>query len=94
MLRRKKLTVNRLPITKARINLGLVVRKAHSDKEYFIIEKDGIPVVGIMDIDEFEDYLETKKEQEDEEFQADIDEGYREFLKGNVRTAEEFLGEL
>lgn len=94
MPRRKKLTVNRLPITKARMNLGSVVRKTHSDKEYFIIEKDGIPVVGVMDIDEFEDYLETKKEQEDEEFQADIDEGYQEFLKGNLRTVDEFFKAL
>ncbi len=51
-------------------------------------------MVDIMDIDEFEDYLETKKEQEDEEFQADIDEGYQEFLRGNVRTAGEFFEEL
>ena len=51
-------------------------------------------MVDIMDIDEFEDYLETKKEQEDEEFQTDIDEGYQAFLKGNVRTVEELLREL
>ena len=51
-------TVNRLPITKARINLGQIARRAHNGKEYFILEKDGIPVIGIMAADELEDYLE------------------------------------
>ena len=47
--------VNRLPITKARINLGQLAKRAHLDNEYFILEKDGIPVIGIMDADEMED---------------------------------------
>ena len=40
--------VHRLPVTKARVNLGQVVRRVHVNKEYFILEKDGIPVVGIL----------------------------------------------
>ena len=43
-----------LPITQARHHLGAVVKKIHLDKEYVILEKDGIPIVGMMDIDEFE----------------------------------------
>ena len=35
--------VHYLPITKARINLGQVVRRVVRNKEYFILEKDGIP---------------------------------------------------
>ena len=54
------LTVNRLPISKARVNLGQVAKRAHVGGEYFILEKDGIPVIGIMDADELEDYLELK----------------------------------
>ena len=52
--------VHSIPITKARINLGQLAKRAHINKEYFILEKDGIPVIGIMDIDEFEDYLELQ----------------------------------
>ena len=52
--------VNRLPITKARINLGQLAKRAHLHGEYFILEKDGIPVIGIMDADEMEDYLELR----------------------------------
>lgn len=86
--------ITRLPVTKARINLGMVIRKAHVEKQYFILEKDGIPVAGIMDIDEFEDYLETKMEQEDLEFQAQIKEGYAAYREGNVKTADEFFASL
>ena len=52
--------VTSIPITQARINLGSLVQRIHLNKEYFILEKDGIPVAGLMDIDEFEDYLELK----------------------------------
>jgi Antitoxin Phd_YefM, type II toxin-antitoxin system len=48
--------VTTVPITKARINLGALVTRVHCNKEYLILEKDGIPMAGIMDIDEFEDY--------------------------------------
>ena len=53
--------VHHIPITKARINLGQVVRRAHLNNEYFILEKDGIPIAGILDIAELEDYLELQK---------------------------------
>jgi hypothetical protein len=49
--------INRVPITKARINLGQIARRAHNTNEYFILEKDGIPVIGIMAASEMEDYL-------------------------------------
>ena len=42
------------------MNLGQLVKRVHVNKEYFILEKDGIPVVGIMDADEMEDYLELR----------------------------------
>ena len=35
--------LHRLPLTKALINLGQVVCRVKVNKEYFILEKDGIP---------------------------------------------------
>ena len=52
--------VNRVAITTARINLGAIVKRAHLNGEYFILEKDGIPVAGIMDAEELEDYLDLR----------------------------------
>ncbi len=82
--------IKTLPITKARINLGAVVKKIHLNKEYVILEKDGIPIVGIMDIDEFEDYLEIQ----DPKIQMEIRQSYQEHLAGKSRPIEEFFKEL
>jgi len=82
--------VHRLPITQARINLGALVKRVHLNKEYFILEKDGIPVAAIMDVDEFEDYLELQ----DPRVRAIIKKGHQEYLAGKSRPAEELLREL
>ena len=89
-LARSSTMVQRLPITQARINLGALVKRVHLNKEYFILEKDGIPVVAIMDIDEFEDYLELQ----DPRVRAIIKKGHQEYLAGKSRPAEELLREL
>lgn len=82
--------VQRLPITKARVNLGQLARRAHVNKEYFILEKDGIPVIGIMDADELEDYLELR----DPKVRRHIQASHQEYFAGKHRDAREVLAEL
>ena len=82
--------VTRMPITKARINLGAVVRRVHLNKEYVILEKGGIPVAGLMDADELEDYLEIR----DPKVQRFIRKSHEEYLAGKGRPAEELLAVL
>jgi len=82
--------VYRIPITKARINLGLLARRVRVNKEYFILEKDGIPVVGLMDPDELADYLELQ----DPKVREHIRKSNEDYLAGRSRPAEEFLAEL
>jgi len=82
--------VSVMPITKARVNLGAVVRRVHLNKEYVILEKGGIPVAGIMDADELEDYLEIH----DPVVQEHIRKSTEEYLAGKSRPAREFLAEL
>ena len=82
--------VNHLPITKARINLGQLAKRAHLKGEYFILEKDGIPVVGIMDADELEDYLELR----DPRVKAQIRQSNLDIRAGRTRPAENLLQEL
>ena len=84
------LMVQRLPITQARINLGALVKRVHLNKEYVILEKDGIPIAGVMDIHEFEDYLELR----DPKVREDIRKSYQEYKAGKGRPIEEFLAEL
>ena len=82
--------VQRLAITQARINLGALVKRVHLNKEYVILEKDGIPIAGVMDIHEFEDYLELR----DPKVREDIRKSYQEYKAGKGRPIEEFLAEL
>src|SRR5580693_8786803 len=82
--------VNRLPITKARINLGQLAKRAHLNNEYFILEKDGIPVIGIMDADEMEDYLELREPK----IKAQIRQSNVDVSAGRTQPAEALLKKL
>lgn len=82
--------VTRIALTKARANLGALIRRVHVGKEYFVLEKDGLPVAALMDIDEFEDYLELQ----DPEFQKIIAESRKEYLEGRSFPAEDLVDEL
>jgi len=82
--------VSRIPITKARINLGQVARRAHLNREYFILEKDGIPVAGVLSADELEDYLEMQEPG----LKAQIRKSTGEYRRGKSRDAGAFLTSL
>lgn len=86
----KTIMVHHIPITKARVNLGQLIRRAHLNKECFILEKDKIPVAGIIDVDELEDYLELK----DPNIREQIREGYKAYQQGDVKDADTLLVEL
>lgn len=77
-------------MTKARINLGALAKRVHLNKEYLILEKDGIPIVGIMDADELEDYLELQ----DPKVKRDIAKSTQEFRAGKGRPIEELIAEF
>ncbi len=82
--------LNIIPITKARINLGSIVKRARLDKEYFVLEKDGYPVAGLMDIDTFEDFLESR----DPKIKKRIAKSHKEYKAGKIRPASLLLKEL
>ncbi|MEY4746998.1 MAG: Antitoxin Phd YefM, type toxin-antitoxin system [Candidatus Parcubacteria bacterium] len=44
-----------IPISKARVNLGAVVRGVREKGDVVVLEKDGIPVASIVDVDLVED---------------------------------------
>jgi hypothetical protein len=72
--------VRRIPIAKARVNLGQVARR---NREYFILEKDGIPVAGILSADELEDYLEMQEPG----LKAQIRKSSEEYHQGKSRNS-------
>lgn len=79
-----------IAITKARVNLGALVKRAHLKKERFVLEKDGYPVAALIDIDEFEDYLDSQ----DEALKKQIRESRAEFDAGKGKPARELLMRL
>ena len=82
--------VRYLAITKARINLGQVVRRVHLNKEYVILEKDGIPIAGLMDADELEDYLELR----DRKIRRILKRSGADVRAGRTRPASSLLAEF
>src|SRR5919108_2599686 len=79
--------VRHMPLTKARINLGAVVKQVHLNKEYVVLEKDGIPIAALMDAEEFEDYLELK----DPEVKRHIAASTKEYREGKSFPAEDLI---
>jgi PHD/YefM family antitoxin component YafN of YafNO toxin-antitoxin module len=82
--------VNTIPITKARHNLGALAKRVRVNKEYFILEKDGIPIIGIMDADELEDYLELR----DPKVRREIAKSTEEFRAGKGRSIDKLIAEF
>ncbi len=79
--------IHSIPITKARINLGSIIRRVHLDRDYVILEKGGIPIAGILNIEEFEDWLELQ----DPKLKNQIRLGYQEYQRGNLHSLDQFL---
>ena len=82
--------LTRIPLAKARANLGALIERLATGEECFILEKDGQPVAALIGIDEFEDYLELN----DPEVIEAIAESREDSLAGRTRPAEELLREL
>lgn len=82
--------VRHLPLTKFRSQLGNVIQRIHRNKEYVVLERDGMPVAAVMDIDEFEDYLELN----DPTVQREIELSRQDYEAGRVVDPEELSTEL
>jgi len=53
------MAIKKIPITKARINLGAIVERIRTKGEYVILEKGGIPVAALVDPELLEDVLDS-----------------------------------
>ena len=80
----------RMPMTKARTQLGALVRGVHVEGDVVVLEKDGIPVAGLLDIDAVEDYLESQ----DPALRRRLRASMKAYRSGRGRPAREFLKEL
>jgi prevent-host-death family protein len=53
-----------IPATTVRRQFGDVVRRVHSGKEHFVVEKDGLPVAAIISMADYEALQEGKAREE------------------------------
>lgn len=83
-------TVQHLPLTKFRQSVGQVINRVNREKQYVVVERGGLPVAAVMNIDEFEDYLELR----DPQARKDIARSREDVEAGRVRPVGELLAEL
>ena len=80
----------RISLGKTPISLSDLAQKVRRDKSCCIIEENGVPLAGLLGIDELEDYLELH----DPAIHAQIREGYDAYRNGQARDADGFLADL
>src|SRR5437660_5675718 len=90
MSSKTKQTIRSVQISKAKSSLNSLVKRVHRDHEYLILKDNGTPLAAVMDIDEFEDYLEVN----DPRVQRDIEQSNKEIREGKRRPASELLEKL
>jgi prevent-host-death family protein len=88
--KRRDAVITHIGLSEARARLGAVIERARVDKEYVVLERSGKPVAALVDIDEFEDWLELA----DPAVQRIIQESREDELAGRLRPARELLAEL
>lgn len=54
-----------IPATKAHRNFGELVRRAYSGMEHFIVEKDGLPVIALIPISEYQELMKERQRREE-----------------------------
>jgi len=79
-----------MPMTNARTHLGSLVRAVNVEGDVVVLEKDGIPVAGLVGMDVLEDYLESR----DPALRRRMRESMKAYRSGRTRPVRELLDEL
>ena len=78
-----------ISLNEATKELPNIVEKLRSG-DYVIVEKNGKPVAGIVDVDDMDDFAELQNKT----IKNQIKKGYLEFKRGKARPASALLAEL
>ena len=57
------MTVKTIPALEARVHLGEIMKKSYKNGDRFIIEKSGIPMVVILNANEYTRVIEEREER-------------------------------
>jgi len=76
--------------TNLRNNLKDATRYVSESKRPLVVTERGVPTLVLVDIDEFEDYLEAK----DKRFLASIKKARQQQARGDVYSMEDVFGSI
>jgi prevent-host-death family protein len=65
MAAHRKSTPTKVPATDVHRNFGDLVRRTYSGQEHFIVERDGLPVVAIISMAEYEELMQERERREE-----------------------------
>lgn len=74
----------KIPATTAHRQFGELIKRAFSGKEHFIVEKDGLPVVAILSMTEYEALMHER-----EQYEADRQRRLKQFQHAARAIGEE-----
>jgi hypothetical protein len=52
-----------IPAVEARVHLGEIMKRSFKNGEDFIVEKSGIPMIAILNADEYKKYIQEREER-------------------------------
>lgn len=52
-----------IPAVTARVHLGDIMKRAFRNREHFIVEKSGLPMVAILNADEYFELVQEREER-------------------------------
>ena len=73
---------------KARTRFGYLLDEAEKGKHHFIIERKGIPIAAILSIDEYEDYIDMKND-DNPEIKKALVESQKDYKRGRISSLDD-----
>jgi prevent-host-death family protein len=55
-----------IPATQAQRKFGEVVRRVFAGREHFVVEKDGLPVMAIISMKEYDEFMQERDRRDQE----------------------------
>lgn len=57
------MTIKTIPAVQARIHLGAIMKRAFKNGDHYIVEKSGIPMVAILNANEYMQIVQEREER-------------------------------
>ena len=81
--------------TQIRRQFGDIIRRTHTGKEHFIVEKDGLALAALISIADYEELMRERQEREQRQKRfAQINREFREEIKRRGISEEDMMAEL